>query len=84
MSVQERFYVAVAGVKLHYFEDGASGPDVATHRGFHEEDIFEDLPYIACHATKHKLIGVGHMMPWFDLPAFLEGVNAFVAPVGAA
>jgi N-formylmaleamate deformylase len=77
---------------------------IATHRGFHEEDIFSDLPRIRCpslllyagkgdtirdneadeivraipNATKAKLEPVGHMMPWFDLDLFLQGVEGFI------
>jgi N-formylmaleamate deformylase len=77
---------------------------IATHRGFHEEDIFGDLPRVTCPtlllyaelggtisdedaneivklpatATKRKLEGVGHLMPWYDLGRFIEAVRPFI------
>lgn len=77
---------------------------IATHRGFHEDDIFADMPLVTCpthllyaelggtisdadadeivsqipHATKQKLMGVGHLMPWFDLDLFLQAARTFV------
>jgi N-formylmaleamate deformylase len=77
---------------------------IATHAGFNEEDIVQDLAHVACRAlllyaeegntisdadadeivarlqngTHSKILGVGHMMPWYDLELFLSKVEPFI------
>lgn len=40
---------------------------------------------ISClqHGTSRKLLGVGHMMPWFNLDGFLEAIEPFIRGEGS-
>jgi len=77
---------------------------IASHEGFHSEDIFGDFAKIACptllvyaelggtvmdqdademlalipDALRVKIDGVGHMIPWDNLDAFIAAVTDFI------
>jgi N-formylmaleamate deformylase len=63
-----------------------------THRLFHEEDIYALFSSVKCSSLliyaengntvtdQDAIDGVGHMIPWDDLDAFIASVHGFIAP----